>query len=318
VILLSGDEIRGLLDPAAVLAVAEEALRMEHAGRVRWGEPENLRVPGAAGQGRLRVKACTLDGPGVTGVRILHFPATGSEARWILLFDARSGEPLAIVDEAGTYADRSFASVALIAHRLRAEPVDVVGILGAGRIARAALAYVADRFPGAAVAIAARRPPAAAELAEIAVTRHALGAAATSFEEAVRGAGVVFGCTGATEPIVADAWVGPGTVVASLEPRECEPALYRRADLRVVDRPGALREELDEAFGPGAAERVDVTMAEIVAGAHPGRLTSRDRVVVLSQGLVSQDVLLAHRLVGEAARRGRGTPARAPWGGNQP
>ena len=152
------------------------------------------------------------------------------------------------------------------------------------------------------------------ELAGVAA-RYGLGATATSFEEAVRGARVVFGCTSATEPILLDAWVMPGTVVASLEPRECDPALYRHADLRIVDLHAALRGELDEAFGSGAAGRVDATMAEILAEVHPGRRSAGDSVVVLSQGLVSQDVLLAHRLLHEARARGLGTAVRPPWGG---
>jgi ornithine cyclodeaminase/alanine dehydrogenase-like protein (mu-crystallin family) len=54
-------------------------------------------------------------------------------------------------------------------------------------------------------------------------------------------------------------------------------------------------------------------MAEVAAGVHPGRGTARDRIVVLSQGLVSQDVLLAHRLVDEALARGLGASVRPPW-----
>jgi ornithine cyclodeaminase len=311
-ILLTADEVRGLLDSAAVLETVEEALRMEHAGMVRWSSPASLRVAGGEGQGRVRVKACSLDGPGVTGLRVLHFPAAGVETRWILLFDAVSGEPLAIVDEAATYGDRSFASVALLAHRVRVDPVDTVAILGAGRIAHAALPYMAHRFPGAAVEIAARHPPAAATLADLARARHGLRATPTSFETAVRRAQVVFGCTSATAPIVRESWVGPGTVVASLEPRELEPALFAGADLRVVDRREQLGEELDDAFGPGASERVDATMAEIVGGAHPGRTAAGQRIVIVSQGLVSQDVLLAERVFRQAVACGLGTAVALP------
>ena len=318
-ILLTADDVRGLLDPALVLETVEEALRMEHAGGVRWSSPANLRVAGDEGQGRLRVKACSLDGPGVTGVRVLHFPSAGVETRWILLFDAVSGAPLAVVDEAATYGDRSVASVALVAHRVRADPVDTVAILGAGRLARAALAYVAERFLGASAVIAARREPAAGGLAMFAKERYALNAMATSFETAVRTAQVVFGCTSATEPIVQEPWVTRGTVVASLEPRELEPALYAGADLRIVDARGPLREELDDAFGEGAADRVDATMAELVGGAHPGRTEAGQRIVIVCQGLVSQDVLLAERLFRQAAARGIGVeiavpaPEAGPW-----
>jgi ornithine cyclodeaminase/alanine dehydrogenase-like protein (mu-crystallin family) len=306
-ILLAADDARALLDPAAVLGIAEEALRMEHAGTVRWSSPASLRVTGGEGQGRVRVKACALDGPGVTGVRVLHFAPAGAETRWILLFDAILGRPLAIVDEMASFADRSFASVALLAHRLRAEPVDVVAILGAGRIASAAPPYVADRFPDAAVVIAARRDEASAALATLARERYALRATPASFETAVRTAQVVFGCTGATEPIVQESWVAPGTVIASLEPRELEPALFAGADLRIVDVREPFNGELDEAFGRGASGLVDATMAEIVGGAHPGRTATGQRIVIVSQGLVSQDVLLAERLFRQAAARGIGT-----------
>lgn len=311
-ILLSAEDVRGLLDPVAVLKVVEEALRMEHAGCVRWSEPANLRVAGAQGQGRLRVRACSLDGPGVTGVRVLHFPAAGAETRWILLFDAESGEPLAIVDEAATYDERSFASVALIAHRVRPEPVEAVAILGAGRIARAALPFVTALFPSAALLIAARREPAAAELVGLARSGQGSDATSTSFESAARTAHVVFGCTGATEPIVRESWVPPGTVVASLEPRELEPALYAAVDLRIVDAREPMREELDQAFGARASDRVDATMAEIVGGTHPGRTATSDRIVILTQGLVSQDVLLAERLFREALAGGIGTEIALP------
>lgn len=311
-ILLTADDARGLLDPATVLETVEEALRMEHAGTVRWSTTASLRVEDVVGKGRVRVKACSLDGVGVTGVRVLHFPAAGAETRWILVFDEVSGAPLAIVDESATYAERSVASMTLVADRLRADPVGTVAILGTGRMARAALAYVAERFPSAWVAVGARRDAAAATLAAHARERHALRATPMSFEAAVRAAQVVLGCTSASEPIVRDAWVAPGAVVASLEPSELERSLFVRADLRVVDRREGLDEELAEVFGPRAPAKVDATMAEIVGGLHPGRATAEDRVVILSQGLVSQDVLLAERLFRTAVGRGIGTEIALP------
>jgi ornithine cyclodeaminase len=128
-------------------------------------------------------------------------------------------------------------------------------------------------------------------------------ATSASFETAVRTAQIVFGCTSSTEPILCEPWVAPGTVLASLEPRELEPALFERSDLRIVDAREPLREELDAAFGEGAADRVDATMAEVVGGAHPGRTAASHRIVILSQGLVSQDVLLADRAFRKAVAR---------------
>ena len=310
-IFLSAEECERLLEPSSVLETLEAALRMDHAGTVRWSTPDNLRVPATARGGRARVKACTLEEVGVAGVRILLFPASGSDTRWILLFDITSGEPLAVIDEAWSYPHRSIASVVSLTHRLRPPGVRSVALLGAGRIARAALPYVDLLFPQAAVAIASRREHTREALAELARTRFGMRASALAVEPAVRGAQVVLDCTGALS-IVADPWVAAGTVVGTLETHGCDAPLFTEADLRVVDRREQLEEELIEAFGPGAPARVDATFGEIVAGVHPGRSADSQRIVIVTQGLVSQDVALAARALDEARRRGVGTKLAIP------
>lgn len=307
-IFLSAEDCSDLLDPGAVLEGVEEALRMEHAGTVRWSNPRSMRVTaGGEGGGRLRVKACALDAQGIIGVRVLLFPGAGADTRWVLVFDDATGEPLGIVDEAWTYPHRSIASIALLAHRLSGPEVRAVGLLGAGRIARTAVPYVDRLFPGASLLIASRREETRAALAEFARDRYGIEADPVPIERAVGDAQVVLACTNAASAIIDDAWVRAGAVVGSLEPRECAPLLFERADLRIVDSREQLRDELSETFGPDAHERIDATMAEVIAGAHPGRADEGQRIVVMSQGLVSQDVLLAARAYREAMARGVGT-----------
>ncbi len=306
-IFLSAEDCSHLLDPGSVLEGVEEALRMEHAGTVRWSSQRNMRVTAAEeGDGRLRVKACALDATGIMGVRVLLFPGAGADTRWVLVFDDTTGEPLAIVDEGWTYPHRSIASTALLAHRLSVPEIRTVGLIGAGRIARTAVPYVDRLFPGASLLIASRREETRAALAAFARDRYGIEADPVPIEQAVRGTQVVLACTSATSAIIDDAWVGPGGVVGSLEPRECDPSFFDRADLRIVDSREQLQDELSETFGPGAHERINATMAEVIAGAHPGRTDEGQRIVVLSQGLVSQDVLLAARAYHEAMARGVG------------
>lgn len=312
-IFLSADDCSLLLDPATVLEAVEDALRAEQAGSVRWSSPPSMRILAGERGGRLRVKACSLDSEGVTGVRVLVFPAgDGPDARWVVLFDSVTGEPLAIVDEAWTYPHRSIASMALLVHRLSDPGSPTVGLIGAGRIARAALPYVDRLFPGAALLIASRREETRSALAALARDGYGIDARPAPIERAVRDAQVVLSCTDASSAIIENGWMAPGGVLGSLEPKECDPQLFDRADLRIVDSREQLRDELTEAFGPTAPERIDATMAEIVAGAHPGRTSAGQRIVVLSQGLVSQDVLLASRALTRAMGRGMGTPLPLP------
>jgi len=306
-IFLSAEDCSHLLDPGAVLEGVEEALRMEHAGTLRWSNPRSMRVTaGGEGDGRLRVKACALDADGIMGVRVLLFPGAGADTRWVLVFDDTTGEPLGIVDEGWTYPHRSIASVALLAHRLSGSEVRTVALIGAGRIARTAVPYVDRLFPGASLLIASRREETRTALAAFARDRYGIEADPVPIERAVREAQVVLACTNAASAVIDDAWVGSGAVVGSLEPRECDPLFFDRADLRIVDSREQLQDELSETFGPDAHERIDATMAEVIAGAHPGRTDDGQRIVVLSQGLVSQDVLLAARAYREAMARGVG------------
>ncbi|MGH7541144.1 MAG: hypothetical protein ACRELC_09105, partial [Gemmatimonadota bacterium] len=222
-IFLSAADCGALLEPAAVLEAVDDALRMEQAGTVRWSSPPSMRILAGERGGRLRVKACTLDSERVTGVRVLLFPGDGADTRWVLLFDDDTGEPLAVVDEAWTYPNRSIASIGALAHRLCAPGPLAVGIVGAGRIARAALPYVDRLFPGTTLLIASRREETRSALAAVAREEHGIDARAVTVERAVRDAQVVLACTDASSPIIDDGWVAPGGVVGSLEPKECDP-----------------------------------------------------------------------------------------------
>ncbi len=304
---LSADDCRQLLDTAAILEGVEDALRMDYGGAVRWSSPPDIRLRGGSGQTRVRVKAGGLSGEGCAGIRVLVFPDQHPETRWVIVFDDSTGEPRAIIDEAWTYPRRAIASVALIAHAVRPSEICQVGLVGAGRIARAALPFVGHLFPGAAVAMCSRRPGPVHDLVNVARDRLGLDARAVTVERAVRGSQIVFACTSATSAVLEDAWVEPGTVVGSMETLECGPDFFARADLRIVDSLEQLEDELTGAFGPGAPARIDATMSEVIAGTHPARAREEDRILVLSQGLVSQDLVLAARAYRSAMARGIGT-----------
>ena len=55
-----------------------------------------------------------------------------------------------------------------------------------------------------------------------------------------------------------------------------------------------LQKELTELFGAEAPGWVDATVAEVVSGKHPGRTSEAQRVLIITQGMASQDVALAN------------------------
>ena len=78
------------------------------------------------------------------------------------------------------------------------------------------------------------------------------------------------------------------------------------SDLFVVDSREQLKKELTELFGPEAPGWIDATVAEVVSGKHPGRTSPDQRVLIITQGMASQDVALANLVYQRALKKHMG------------
>ena len=218
----------------------------------------------------------------------------------IVLFDPENGSPVALMD--GTYitATRTAAAAALAARLLARADAKVLAILGTGVQARTHVRAFAPVRDWAEIRLAGRDPEKTKVLAA------ELGARATSFEDAVRGADVVAAATHSAEPVIRAEWVAPGTHVSSVgynaPGSELDPALVRAATIVVESR--------DSSFAPppgGAPELADVDPAsvaelgELVSGSRRGRATPIEITLYKSVGVAVQD-LAAAALVLAAAR----------------
>ena len=218
----------------------------------------------------------------------------------IVLFDPENGSPVALMD--GTYitATRTAAAAALAARLLARADAKILAIVGTGVQARTHFRAFAPVRDWAEVRIAGRDPDKATALAA------ELGARATSFEDAVRGADVVAAATHSADPVVLAEWVAPGTHVSSVgynaPGSELDPELVRAATIVVESR--------DSSFAPppgGAPELAGVDPAsvtelgELVNGTRRGRATPVEITLYKSVGVAVQD-LAAAALVLAAAR----------------
>lgn len=308
-IYLSAADCRGLLTPDDVLAAVETTLRGEAAGEVGWPSPRNLSMKDRRGN-HYHLKACVLEGTPVAGIRLVGHQAdeaAGTATRWIVLIDPATTLPLAIVDETWNYAQRTVAAMAVAARALATSKTQSLGLVGAGRLAASALTYYSRVFRLTEVRVASRRVETRAELADSA--RRDLGLVArpaASIAEAVRGADQVLTCTSSGKELLAEEWISPGAVVSSLETAEPGAGLFAAADLRVVDSRDQLQKELVECYGPEAPRRIDTTISDVLAERHPGRTSSGQRILVVSQGLASLDVAVANKAYHLARSRGLG------------
>ncbi len=235
-----------------------------------------------------------------------HDRGLPSHQALIVLFDAATGSPLAILDGTHITAARTGAATAVSARRLARPDARVLAVLGAGVQGRSHLRALARVRDFSEVRIASRNPEHARALAA------ELGAIAMpTLEAAARGADVVCFCTDATSPVSDREWFGPGVHVTSVGSSaggpELDPVTIRAADVLAVEHRDAFRpypggaHEL-QGLDPAAA----VELGEVIAGTRPGRTSAAQLTVYKSMGHAVEDAVAADLVYRAAREQGAG------------
>lgn len=249
------------------------------------------------------------------GVKIVNI-APGNALRGLpglhgsyLLFDARSGVPLAHLDGDQLTARRTAAASALAASYLARENARHLLVVGAGQVARLLpAAYKAVRAIER-VTVWARREDQAKKLAQKFTAEGFQAEATTDLAAACREADIVSCATLSTEPVVRGAWLAPNShldLIGSFTPamREADDACFENARV-FVDTDEALKKSGDllvpMAHGILRADDVRGTLTTLAKGVATGRKLEGERTVFKSVGSALED-LAAAVLVYEARR----------------
>jgi ornithine cyclodeaminase/alanine dehydrogenase-like protein (mu-crystallin family) len=314
---ISDADVRAVLDVPAVLDVVEETFRWAHARRVVWPSPRALRMrTNEPAEARYHVKSAVLPELGISGVRVVGyrvFPdgsgtSRDDNMRYVLLHDPTSGQPLAIVDEHTSYSVRSAASGVVAARYLARSDSARVGLVGAGKLMRSALQALLSVFPVAEVRVTSRSADSRAAFVEAfpCVNVNAVDTPA----EAARDADIVMSATTAARNLLFDRDFSAGVFVCGLGQHEVAPDAFSNFDKVVVDDWEQVGELADframAAAGSFDRGQVYAELPEIICGSRPGRTSPTERILVRTEGLVSQDIAVAHWLYQAALREGRG------------
>jgi ornithine cyclodeaminase len=319
VLLLREPEIRRVLDAASCIEAVEQAFAAYATGGASLPAVINLEVPEQHGE--IHVKAGHLRGGSHYAVKIASgFPGNAAKGLpqndgMVLVFDATTGVPAAILLDNGFITEqRTAAAGAVAARHLSKQDARVVAVLGAGNQARYQLESLLLVRPFREARVWARRPERARACAEEMAARPGLPsgcrfAAAASVQEAVAGADIVVTVTSSREPLLRAEWLSPGmhvTAVGSDGPdkQELDPQVLKRADRVVADsraqclRLGEIHHAVDR--GVIAADKVDSELGEIAAGLKPGRRSDTEITVCDLTGVGVQDVATAALVLGRA------------------
>ncbi|MBI2372202.1 MAG: ornithine cyclodeaminase family protein [Deltaproteobacteria bacterium] len=319
---LSNDVVKQLLDMRTAIRLAEEILLAMARGQVVWAEPKQfmLHVPGT--HTKFKLKGCAFLDRRVAGFRVTGLNRTDAgvqvarerPTKYVLLSDPESGAFRAIIEEEWSYAARTAAAVGVAARYLARPESRVVGILGAGYMARVCLQALHEvlRLEEARV-VSARRETRERFAREMGAELGLRVLPCDDPHDVVKGADVLVTASTAATPLVFEPWLEPGIFIYSLgEYQEIETKAYRACTKLIVDDWELCQLKVDIAtmVREGTLNEADVYahLHEIVAGQKPGRETREERIFVRSQGLTTQDVGFAHWLYEQARARGLGTP----------
>ena len=288
---LTSDEVLDLLTPGEYVTAVREGYRQRGEGADAHPRSKFFR---SDPPGMLTSYAAVLPDTGAMG-GYMYTAGFGAEDAWFVtpLFDAETGEPLAILDGTSMNPFKTGAAGAVGVDELAREDAEILGIIGTGPQARGQLATTATVRDFSAVRVYSptqeNRDAFAAEFDE---RLEAAVSAVDSSADAVTGADVVITATTASDPVFDGDLLEPGTHVTAMgqytpTKRELDTTTIERATY-VPD----LRERATYDAGSFIAaleadvvteDHVHAELGEIVAGNEPGR-TSEEEITVFDSG----------------------------------
>ncbi|MCU4741494.1 ornithine cyclodeaminase family protein [Natronoglomus mannanivorans] len=312
---LTSDDVSDLAPPAAYVDAVREGYRQRGEGAP--AEPRQTFVRSDPG-GMLTNYAALLPDTGVMG-GYMYAAGFGAGDAWFMtpLFDAESGEPLALLDGASMNPFKTGAAGAVAVDTLAREDATTLAVIGSGAQARGQLRTTATvrEFTDVRVYSPTRenREAFADEFdEELEASVEAVG----SSTAAVSSADVVITATTASDPVVACDDLEPGTHVTAMgqyhpKKRELDVATIERAtyvpDLRkrATSDAGSFLAALEA--GAVTEDHVHAELGEVVAGEASGRTSADELTVFDSGGTGIETVAGAYMLYERALEEGLGT-----------
>lgn len=318
---LDKNSITMLLPMQDCIAVMERMFRSLAAGECLQPLRNLMWLPDKSGiLGMMPGYAST---PEILGIKVItifhanHALGLPSHQGVVMLFDAKQGTPLLLLDAAAITAIRTAAASALATRLLAREDATRLTILGTGEQAEQHAHAIALVRPLTAITIWGRnpsdrrrpsdsgaRPTSAANLA------HKLGShydipihLASSVQEAVEDADIICTVTSSPQPILMGEWIPEGAHVNAIG--SCTP-VTRELDTKAVLRSRLYTDRLESLFNEAGEflipkkegflheTFVQGEIGEVLTGAKPGRTTAADITLFKSLGIAAEDLFAAH------------------------
>jgi ornithine cyclodeaminase len=319
-IVLTHDDVAALLPMVQAIEVVDQAMREVSKGTATL--PLRSAIP-VGGDNRMGVMPGAIGDPACFGVKLISlFP--GNTARGlsshrgaIVLFEADTGEAVAMMDASLLTAIRTAAASAVATRALARQDAAHLAMIGYGEQAEHHLDAMLAVRPLTRLSVAGRSSALAGDFADRAVRLYPQLQIShgTDIRAAMQGADIVCTVTAAPTPIVMGDWVAPGahvnivgSSIASM--REVDDRMIERGAVWVDYLPSTLA-QAGEIVDMIAAGRLKPTDLRGEIGAHlsgdiAGRSAPDQITIYRSLGVAAQDLAAAHHVLTRARAEGRG------------
>jgi len=315
-ILLTEQDVTELLKMEDALDAVETIFRLQATGEATNESRRRVRTQGAVLMTMSGAVANFAEFKGLLGLKA-YTVARGAARFYVSLFDAMTGELLALIEGDKLGQMRTGAASGVATKYLARQDAKTVGIFGTGWQAQSQLAAVCAVRPIEAVMVYSRTPEHREQFSrEMAAQLNLANIHPVESPEAAADADVLITITSSREPVLEGAWLRAGTHINaaggnSILRREVDDEAIRRAALLAVDSLDQAKIESGEfvmAVEKGLLtwERVR-ELRHIVGGRMPGR-TSDDQITFFkSLGIAIEDVAAAAVVYRKAKEQKRGS-----------
>jgi len=308
-LLLTEEDVKSILTMPLALESVETSFRRLADGSAVSHSRQRLRM---SGKGYLHYMAAADSAGGYMGLKIYSVSPSG--ARFLVpLMSAQSGEMLALIEANYLGQVRTGAASGLATRFMAREDARVAGIIGTGLQARTQLEAVALARKLQSVRAFSRDTARCEQFAAEMTTRLGVPVtAASTAEEAVRGADILITSTTSTKPVVQGRWLEPGVHINAIgvnfaEKREIDGDVVARCDVIAADSVEQSKLEagdLIQAFGGDASRWAAVReLSQIVSGNIQGRASQNQITLFKSNGIAIEDIVVAGRIYEMARQR---------------
>ncbi len=321
VLVLSRTQTESLLDLDALRHALRAAMEDVSAGR--GSIPPRIAAM-VTDRGLLAAMPAYLPTGGLAAKLVSLFPGNAgsplpTHQAVVVVLDADSGQPLALMDGTSITTLRTAAGSALSAELLAREDAATLAILGTGVQARAHAEAMVRVRPIQRIRVAGRSREHAASLSS--ALQDSLGIpvqTVDTYAEACADADLICAATHSPDPVVRRDYLRPGVHVMSVgyntAGREVDSATVVDAVVVVESRDAVLapppagsndlRTPMQEGLiGP---DHIDAEIGELLLGTRAGRTSPAQITLYKSVGIAAQDVAAAHLVLNAARERNLG------------